>query len=203
MAGQNEPPEPEERARRARPGSGGENRTPRTRSRWLRALREELVFPVVAAVVAGAVVLVLEDRVIRPDSPRPVGPPHEWNTRSAAETAGVRSWGSVGELDDGRLYLTGTVEDSEPDHAPVGLQVEAVRDRNPPDVRTYPNTRGPGERVPVGSATLPAGGTGELFDRSVGRLLVQDCLLVEKPDHRYEPKPGGCGQHAVIYERKK
>lgn len=204
-----EPSEPEKPTVRLRPvGSdpvgndpaGSEERRPRARSRWFAVLRKELVFPVLAAVLAGLVVLLVEYGPIRGlfGVSNPVGPPQEWNTHGVAEVVGVQSWGSVGALDDGRVYLTGVVEDTLKDGRGAGLRIEVTHAHGAPWTNLYPNTSGFKSKMTVGSLALPMGGTGELFD-DVVRVRVADCLLV-RDGNRVVPEPNGCGHYEDIYQ---
>lgn len=102
-------PNPDERTVRIpRERKGARSRSSRPGARWLAIARKELVFPALAAVLAGIVVLAVEygpvQDLFAPSAP--AGSPRDWDTHGVAEVTVVQSWGSVGALSDGRVYLS-------------------------------------------------------------------------------------------------
>ena len=174
------------------------------RSRWLAVLRKELLFPVLAAVIAGVIVLGFEYGSLRSllGASGQVSQSQPWDTEGVAEFRGAQSGGKLVVLDDGQVYLTGTVSDTVDDRSAVALQVEITRGSGGPENRLFVNNRGAKQTVPIGSVPVPANGTGEPLGGGVTRVRVHECLAMPNHDGRYAPKPNECGNYKVIYQAK-
>lgn len=183
---------------------GGDERAS-ARPRWLRVLRKEVLFPALVAILSGVVVLLVQYGVFEQSpavGPKPGAPPVGWNTIGFADKVGAHSSGKIGVLDDGQVYLLGTIKDTRADGRVPALRIEVAHTRGPVWTSPpYPARGGNGATQAIGWQTLPYGARGMLLGTDVARVRVSDCLLVPVPDGDLQLAPEGCGGYNAIYQK--
>jgi hypothetical protein len=164
-------------------------------------LRKEVVLPALVAVLSGVVVLVIEYGVFA-QPPKAGDPPAAWETNGFASKVGAHSWGKIGVLDGGQVYLLGMIKDTKPDNRSAALRIEVTyKDKPPWTSRPYPVRGGNGHTQTIGWQALPEGAPAMLLGDDVTQVRVSDCLMVKAPNDDLRIAPEGCADHIRIYPK--
>ena len=142
-----------------------------------------VVAPIVAAVIAGLIALVVEYEFFNGRD----GHHDQWVSNPSTSVPGTRIQGEVWVAADGKVHVSGEVQDIKGDSASAGVLVIGP---NPADVRATFAVAGAGDTKRINHST-----DGQVFDSSTSRIEIRACTQ----DNSAGAMPH-CGPPQVIYD---
>lgn len=106
----------------------------------------------------------------------------------------------LGVLDNGQMYLLGTIKGTKADNRSAALRIEVTyKDKPPRTSPPYPTRGGYGHTRTIGWQTLPDPAPAMLLGDDVTQVRVSDCLMVKGLNADLRLAPEGCGDSIRIY----